>query len=353
MRRVWDRMQYNGLFVKMFVVMVVSLITVTLLTSWITIRMSERLFMNTFSITNSKIINQIKTNFESFNYGIITVSNNVLQSGSVRGFLTKEDKDTITTTRTYYSATQKMKQISSNLDPYEVGITILGVNGNMYTTDSTKWPMSVKQLRAHPITIQMNADPKRLIYQFSSGTTSAHQPVIVATKALYDRVNSTLYGNLYIAIRESAFKQFYTNFTSEGNDVVIMNKSGVIVSSNLERLIGNHNSDMLADASEIVKQGLSYKDTRVMGKDYIILSEYLPTYDFYVINLIDKKTALNHLVNTRAITLICAGIVLVALLIIFIITRRITRSLSLLVRQMSKVTKKTSTITLRSTAAMK
>ncbi|MWC27523.1 cache domain-containing sensor histidine kinase [Paenibacillus sp. MMS18-CY102] len=340
MRRLWDRMQYNGLFVKMFIVMVVSLITVTLLTSWITIRMSERLFMDTFSITNSKVINQIKTNFESFNYGIITVSNNVLQSGSVRGFLTKEDKDTITTTRTYYSATQKMKQISSNLDPYEVGITILGVNGNMYTTDNAKWPMSVKQLRAHPITVNMNADPKRLMYQFSSGTTGSPHPVIVASKALYDRVNGTLYGNLYIAIREAAFKQFYSNFTSEGNDVVIMNQSGVIVSSNLEQLIGDQNTELLHDATEIVQQRLSYKDTKAMGKDYVLLSEYLPTYDFYIVNLIDKNTALSHLVNTRAITLICAAIVLSALLVVFIITRRITRSLSLLVRQMSKVTKK-------------
>jgi sensor histidine kinase YesM len=70
------------------------------------------------------------------------------------------------------------------------------------------------------------------------------------------------------------------------------------------------------------------------------LSEYLSTYDFYLVNLIDKQTALNQLVNPRAVALICAAIVLVALLIVFVISRRLTRSLSLLVRQMSNVTKK-------------
>jgi len=340
MRAILERLKYNGLFVKMFVIMVVSIITVTLLTSWVMIRMSERLFMNTFSITNSKVITQIKTNFESFNYAVITAANNVQQSGTIKGFLSQGDGDSIATNKVYYTAIQLMKQYRANLDAYDVGMTITGVNGRSYTSDNTVWPIPRNQLRTHPITLRTNAEPKRVMYHFNGGTTDSPSPIIVATKALYERTSGTLYGDLYIAIRESAFKQFYTNFTSDGNDVVILDRSGVIVSSNREELIGNLNVGLLGHAVEIDEEELQYKNASVMGGDYVLLAEYLPTYDFYLVNLIDKETALKQLVNTRAVALICAVIVLVALLIVFVISRRLTRSLSLLVRQMSNVTKK-------------
>ncbi|PWV98387.1 two-component system sensor histidine kinase YesM [Paenibacillus cellulosilyticus] len=342
MRAILERLKYNGLFVKMFVIMVVSIISVTLLTSWVTIRMSERLFMNTFSITNSKVITQIKTNFESFNYAVITAANNVLQSGSIKGFLSQGDGDsgTIETNRIYFTAIQLMKQYQANLDAYDVGMTIIGANGRSYTSDNTVWPIPKNQLRTHPITINTNAEPKRVMYQFSGGTPDSLNPVIVATKALYERTSGTLYGDLYIAIRETAFKRFYTNFTSDGNDVVILNRSGVIVSSNRDDLIGKLNVGLLSFAKQIEEEGLPYKNASVMGGEYVLLAEYLPTYDFYVVNLVDKETALEQLVNTRAVALICAAIVLVALLIVFVISKRLTRSLSLLVRQMSNVTKK-------------
>lgn len=84
MRVFLDKFKYHGLFIKMFTVTLVSIIAVSLLTSTVMIQMSEKLFMNTFSITNSKIISQIKANFESFNYSIVTASNNVLQNGSIK-----------------------------------------------------------------------------------------------------------------------------------------------------------------------------------------------------------------------------------------------------------------------------
>lgn len=340
MRAILERLKYNGLFVKMFVIMVVSIIAVTILTSWVTIRMSEQLFMNTFSITNSKVMTQIKTNFESFNYTIITVANNVLQSGTIKEFLSQGDNGTIATTKTYYNAIQQMKRYQSNLDAFDVGTTITGTNGRSYTTDITVWPIRKELLRTHPITLNTNAEPKRVMYQFSGGTPDSPNPVIVATKALYERTTGTLYGDLYIAIRESAFKRFYTNFTSDGNDVVILDRSGVIVSSNRDDLIGKLNVGLLGYAKEIEDENLQYKNASVMGSDYVLLAEYVPTYDFYLVNLIDKETALKQLVNTRTVALICAAIVAVALLIVFVISKRLTRSLSLLVRQMSNVTKK-------------
>ncbi len=142
MRGLLDKFKYHGLFIKMFIVTLVSIISVSLLTSFVTIRMSERLFMNTFSITNSKIISQIQANFESFNYSIVTASNNVLQNGAIKGFLTKPDIDTLSSVQSYYEASQQMKRIQSNVAAYPVTITIMGINKKSHSTDSYYWPNS-------------------------------------------------------------------------------------------------------------------------------------------------------------------------------------------------------------------
>lgn len=93
MRRYWERFKFHSLFIKIFIVMLISIIAVAIASSWTTVRMSEKLFMNTFSITNSKVISQIKSSFEAFHYSIVTATNNTQLSGTIRSFLSEEDSD--------------------------------------------------------------------------------------------------------------------------------------------------------------------------------------------------------------------------------------------------------------------
>ncbi|MNJ36312.1 Sensor histidine kinase YpdA [compost metagenome] len=82
------------------------------------------------------------------------------------------------------------------------------------------------------------------------------------------------------------------------------------------------------------------KKVNVMGRDQLMLAQYLPSYDFYLINMIDQQMVLGQMVNTRSVVLICLAIVMVALIVVFLISRKMTRSLTLLARQMSKVTRR-------------
>ncbi|CAM4466499.1 two-component system sensor histidine kinase YesM [Paenibacillus endophyticus] len=339
MRGFLDRFKYHGLFIKLFMVTLVSIITVALLTSLVTIQMSEKLFMNTFSITNSKIISQIKANFESFNYSIVTASNNVQQNGTIKGFLTNPDLNSTTSLKSYYQASQQMERIQSNVAAYPVMMTITGVNRKSHSNDSTYWPNSLEKLRNSMLTVNTLVEPKRLLYQLDKENISGldKDPVIVASRALMERTSGNQYGILYFAIKESDFKRFYASFTSGGNDVAILDQSGIIVSSNRQELIGKENLDLLSHAQEMEQKGLTFKDVNVLGENSLVLSEYLPVYDFYLVNLINKKEVLSEMVDFKTVALICVGIVLVALIIVFLISRRLTKSLTLLARQMPRI----------------
>ncbi|CAM4126225.1 sensor histidine kinase [Lederbergia lenta] len=329
----------NGLFFKMFIVMVVSIISVSVLITYNTIRMSEKLFMETFSITNYKVLSQIKTSFETFSFSIVRAANNVQQSGTVRKFLTADDTDSMSVMKNYYDIIQQMKGLSSPVDEYEVNMVITGLNGRAYSTNYYYWPTSEEDLKTDPITLNTLEEPNRLLYQYDPADEMKNYPSIVISKALVDRSTQNHYGVLYISIRESDFKQFYSNYTSEGNDVILLNPSGTVVSSNREDLLGIENNRLLEHAKEIEEMNLDYKDIEVFGKSHVMIAEYLPTYGMYLVNLIDRESVTNNIVDTKAIVMISIFIVSVALLIVYFISRRLTKSLTMLVQEISNMAK--------------
>ncbi len=242
-----------------------------------------------------------------------------------------------------------MKQIKSNVDAYDVSVAITGMNGTEASIPTRPTvPVTAEELRNNLITARSAAQPTRLMYQLDTdllrqqmnNTGQKPTPYIIASRAFMERTSGTLYGMIYIAIREPEFRRFYNNFTSNGNDVLILDKSGLIVSSNRQDLIGQHSRELLGYATKINEQGLNYINANVMNKESILLSNYIPSYDFYLVNMIDRQTAIGQIIDVKSVVLICIGIVLIALLIVFLISRRLIRSLTRLVKQMSTVREK-------------
>ncbi|EHS59867.1 sensor histidine kinase [Paenibacillus sp. Aloe-11] len=348
MKRYLHKFKYQGLFFKIFIVMVVSITAVSLLTSLVTIRMSERLFAETFSITNAKVLSQIQSSFESFNDSIVNAVTHASENGTVKNYLTGSQSDSINSARIYFGMAQQMKQIKSNVDAYDVGVAVTGMNGRSFYSDSSYWPVTAEELKNSVITARSAAQPTRLMYQLDTdlfrrqinNTGQKPTPYIIASKAFMERTSGTLYGMIYIAIREPEFRRFYNNFTSNGNDVLILDKSGLIVSSNRQDLIGQHSRELLGYAKKINEQGLNYVNANVMSKESIVLSNYIPSYDFYLVNMIDRQIAIGQIIDVKSVVFICIVIVLIALLIVFLISRRLIRSLTRLVKQMSTVREK-------------
>ncbi len=339
--KVLDRFKYNGLFVKMFIIMVVSIVAVSITATWTTMNVSSRVFMETFSITNSKIIAQIRNGMDSFNYSIVLTANKISQSGTIKQFLTEGSGESNVMVGSYFQMGQQMNKIKSSVDAYEVGITVTGVNGRRYSTDRSYWPVPDDALANHPITKRSLAEPRKLMYSYDDAETSGTpgiEPTIVASKALVDR-SGTVYGMVYFSVREPYFARFYDSNTSLGNDVAVMDSRGTIVSSNRNDWIGQRSPDLLQYAKEIDEKHLDYKNAHIMGKDHLLLSEYIAGLDLYMVNVIDKKQVLGQLTDTRQIALIVMAIVAAAVIIVFIISRRLTKSLTRLVKQISTISK--------------
>lgn len=319
--------------------MFVSIVAVSLLITFSSIRMSSNLFMETFSLSNSKALEQIERQFEDYSFAIVSAANQVQNNGTIKRVLTQTDATTIETFRSYHDISLQIERIYPTVESYDANMIVLGINERLYNVNYSNWPVSWEVLRNHPITEYTINRPNTLLYQYLPSTSFTDEPMIVATKALMERSTGKIYGVLYFPIREAQLKQFYEGYTSMENEVLLVDSTGKIVSSNKEDMIGNEAVDVLALAKQVDDEELEFKDVHVLGKDYMLMSQYLPTYDMYLVNLVDKNAVLDSLVNTKEILLISLGIVLLAVIVVFLISRRMTNSISRLVKQISVMAK--------------
>lgn len=348
------KLKDQSLFSKIFVVMVISIVLVTVLITIVTMQMSQRLFVQTFSITNSKIINQIKSGLENAHYATVNTAINVGQSGVIRSFMTEQDGSSLANFRRYYSMRDQMDRIQSGIGASNIGLAILGGNGRSYTSDVTYWSGSSEQLKESPITAAAQKQGGRLFYSFMDASPlNSQSRYLVAAKALTDPGLAEPYGTLYMFTRESDFRRYYASFTSKGNDVMFLDTAGKIVSSNRTEQIGQLSPGLLESAKQIAGSGLSSQEITIDGREVIVLADVLPSYNFYIVNLIDKNETLGTLLDKKTLVLISAAIAAVAVLAVYFLTKRLTKSLRTLVKKMSNVTKKISITIWRSPVPMK
>lgn len=315
--------------------MMLSIVAVSLLITFSSIRMSSNLFMETFSISNTKALEQIEIRFEDYSFAIVNATNEVQNNGTIKKVLTQENTNAIETSKSYHDISRQMERIYPTVESYDTNMIVLGNNERLYNMNYSNWPVSWDVLRNHPITKYTINRPNTLLYQFMPSTSFNDKPMIVATKALMERSTGEIYGVLYFPILEEQWKGLYEGYTSTENEVLLVNRAGQIVSSNKEEMIGDKADELLALAEKVEDEGLEFKDVTISGTDYMLMSQYLPTYDMYLVNLVDKDAVLANLINTKEILLISLGIVLLAVIVVFLISRRITNSISRLVKQIS------------------
>ncbi|WP_163539493.1 histidine kinase [Gracilibacillus sp. YIM 98692] len=334
MKKLINIIQTNNLFIKIFLVMVVSIIAVSLLITYSSIRMSSNLFMDTFSITNSKIMNQITERFNTFSDSIVSASLEVDTNGTMKQLLQEEHKTNIEKSIYYYHMNDEMERIYAEVDPNDANMIVMSKNNEIFNMNYIKWPVDGEKLANHEMIRRMEESSNDIVYQFEESEVTNGVPMIIASKALKLQ-SDFIYGYLFFSLTEKDLKKFYESYTSAGNNVLLLTPNGKIISSNQEELVGGNSSELLSYAQSFEDEELEYRNVDVFGQNYILLSEYLPSLDIYLVNLINREIVADNVIDTSEIVFISIGIVILAVLATFLILRKMTVSISKLVHQIS------------------
>ncbi|ALC89418.1 hypothetical protein AM500_06185 [Bacillus sp. FJAT-18017] len=330
----------QGMFTKLFLFTFVMIVTVSSAITWTTIKMSEDFFIEKFSITNSRVIAQMRESFEGFNSDIVNASQNLLLSGTIKEGLTGEQTN-YEKMSTYFNMSQQLKRVRGNLDNYDVSIFVMGRNGIGHTTERTYWPVTDKELFDSHITDKTLKHPRRLIYHADkrTGEDGTVDNYVVASLALMDRINGEIYGAMYFGLNEQEFRDMYAPYTTKGSNIFIVDKAGKIISSNQSDMISKTEPAFPSFVKNLGQSEKGYLVEEFMDKEQIILMEYLPSFDMYLFNILDKKTAVDNVIDKKAIIMISGAIFLIALIVVILGTKEMTNSLTKLVDQISNAPK--------------
>lgn len=193
-------------------------------------------------------------------------------------------------------------------------------------------------IRGHEITETITEQPNKLLYFQDS--QEANDNYVIAAKALRDRETEQALGAVYFPIKEGQLRSFYTDYVKPGNDFYVVDRNGKVVSSSLASTIGQSLPELSQQAERMEAAGVRYREIEFQDTNQIMLAEYLPYFDMYLVNMVDKQTAVGNLIDTKQIVLLLAGVVVLALIIVFLVTKRLTNSLSKLVKDIEAVPKK-------------
>ncbi|WP_234123807.1 sensor histidine kinase [Clostridium hydrogenum] len=342
MYRLINFFKNRSLFFTLATIMFISSVSISIITALSIMDISQKIFINNFSISNAKTLKQIEFNFYNLNNKIIDAVNTMDNNWAFRRYLTENITNQPDLFYVIYNLSKQFKTNAEILNDNYVDMLVIGNNNTTYKNTQSSITTPIEVIKNSSITKAALKNPTKLLYQYNNyGFTSVtnNNNVLIGTKVLISELTKKPLGVLYAIINEDSIKNLYSNFAATpGNDIAIISSNGTIISSSIENIIGNKNLNFLSAAKRIQKNHSEYINLTLNKKKYTILSEYMPTYDFYIVNIIDTNKALSDMYNTKQIILICSIIIFITFSILFLVTKKTTDPLRILVKEMSKIT---------------
>ena len=218
MDKIINKLKSNSLFFKLTLIMLISSISISIITAFTIMNISKKVFINNFSITNSKILNQIGANSADLNDKLISLMNTVNNSWAFRRYLSEYNTSIIDQSNIIYNLKQHLKVDDANLDSKDIDFLLIGSNNSTYIRSTALLTTPVNDIKENQITKNSLKNPDKLLYQYSNSgfnSLTENRNVIIATKVLQDQGQRKQFGMLYISINENTFKNLYSNFTNQ------------------------------------------------------------------------------------------------------------------------------------------
>lgn len=332
-------MHSTSLFFRVASIVLISIISVFLFTSIITINISKNVLVDTFSKSNYKILNQITDSLGNLNDNIINIMNVIDSSSDFENYLTLTNMSSAANYKTIYNMDKILDSVPSN-DFDNITVLVVGTNGESFLRGHNYFKFDTNAILESELTKNAILNKDKVIYQYSDFelvNSKSNSSSITAIKVLYNDITKNIYGFVYVIISQDDFRKYYLPFVGNSNDITLLSKDGLVVSSSKKSQIGTENLKLLNISNKIQTNDWYYFNTILDSRDVTVLSKYLPTYNFNIVGIIDKNIILDEVYNTSQIYFVTIMIAFIFLIITFFTIRRTTNPISTLSYKMSKV----------------
>lgn len=332
------KLRLNSTVVKILCTVILGIVFVSFAVSAFVIHLSENIFIDTYGKSQERVFCQVEKELNDCHEKFMKVAASIDSSWAFRRYFDDKEMDKKSEFQTVYQMQRDLKQALGS-DLSDASVMIIGTTGKSYINQQENITTPINEIMDNELSKRALENPKTIQYQyFDKGPTSTSKggQALIGAKALTYLESSMPYAIVYFTMRERDIKDYYDYFTGDTTDFYLTDREHRVVSSNRSEAIGN-----ILDKGWVTDQNDQYlrsnfKDNK---KVYTILKTGLPYFGYSIYGVIDNAKALDNQYNIGQMALICLGIAFVVLIFITIITRQITRPLSIMAGKMSEIRK--------------
>lgn len=332
------KLRLNSTVVKILCTVILGIVFVSFAVSAFVIHLSENIFIDTYGKSQERVFCQVEKELNDCHEKFMKVAASIDSSWAFRRYFDDKELDKKSEFQTVYQMQRDLKQALGS-DLSDASVMIIGTTGKSYINQQENITTPINEIMDNELSKRALENPKTIQYQyFDKGPTSTSKggQALIGAKALTYLESSMPYAIVYFTMRERDIKDYYDYFTGDTTDFYLTDREHRVVSSNRSEAIGN-----ILDKGWVTDQNDQYlrsnfKDNK---KVYTILKTGLPYFGYSIYGVIDNAKALDNQYNIGQMALICLGIAFVVLIFITIITRQITRPLSIMAGKMSEIRK--------------
>lgn len=334
--------KYDSIFSKLSVLNISLIIAVSLIIATSSVMIADKLLLN--QVINSSSVNMkyIETNLLDYNTEVVSTMSKITFSQAFKNFLTLP----VTSPQMHFELVTDLGQyldtVKPNLTPKGSHIRISGINSLYYTSNSLSWDKDMDNVIENYMTIG-HSIPNKILYHntttFGLKKGFPYKNSIFATKPLIDTITHDMYGYILVIIDEAIINHMYQHYITPGISISIISSDGSIWSSSNRQAMGSVDSTLLYNAQKLSDSQNNSIQIDKDGKPYTLLAQYVPFYDIYIVQEVDKSVAFSEFYQLKyfifAILLI---VICITIITVYFISRKITQPLTQVVDVMSNLT---------------
>lgn len=317
--RIQQWLKKNELFSRIFLFVVVGVISVCLLTVIVIYGRSKDAYVASYQSSNRLLLDKIQEDYERLNENINRIFDVVDESKAVENYL----KGQLNQGRTILELNEQLKDTRSLFQTIPSNLVLIGTNGRSFFQNDAVRNQSVETFLASKFTQQINENEAIRQYYFLEqglSTSTSHSPGLMYVRKLMK--DDALFGYALIFLKESDFSSIYRQLLDTTlHTIYVVNDQGQILSS-----------------SEEQKLGTAFDPAMIEVKNDSVNQMPLYSYQFTFYDLLDESHLVRNMNLIKPAVLIAFLSILLFSLFAFWIIRTITQPIYQLIDKLPAVT---------------
>ena len=317
--RIQQWLKKNELFSRIFLFVVVGVISVCLLTVIVIYGRSKDAYVASYQSSNRLLLDKIQEDYERLNENINRIFDVVDESKAVENYL----KGQLNQGRTILELNEQLKDTRSLFQTIPSNLVLIGTNGRSFFQNDAVRNQSVETFLASKFTQQINENEAISQYYFLEqglSTSTSHSPGLMYVRKLMK--DDALFGYALIFLKESDFSSIYRQLLDTTlHTIYVVNDQGQILSS-----------------SEEQKLGTAFDPAMIEVKNDSVNQMPLYSYQSTFYDLLDESHLVRNMNLIKPAVLIAFLSILLFSLFAFWIIRTITQPIYQLIDKLPAVT---------------